>query len=148
MFLKWQRERGTVNETTAPYSPECSGIAKILNGTLLNMARPMLPYVPSRFRNLLWVEVINSMNYIWKPLLTKSLLKPMMPYEMVYGEVPTVSNMWRIGSFVYTHIPKKIQVGKLGTAANEGILDGFHSISITQLFTMKRAKYSCHEISG
>lgn len=99
-----------MHETAATYSPQSNGKAERLNRTLLNMAKQMLLYVPSRFFNLLWADTINSGNYIRNELQSKNSAKPVTPYELVQGEVLNVSNIRKFGGLAYTHIPKKFKV--------------------------------------
>lgn len=71
-FKEWPKDRGTLPELTASYSPKSSGKAERLNGTLLNMARTTIHGIVADFRLLLYAEEKNAINYTLKRLLPKS----------------------------------------------------------------------------
>lgn len=87
-----------------------------------------------------WAEVINSANYIQNQLITKSAAEHVTPHKLVHKEVSTVSNIWRFGSFVWTHISKKNRDRKMDANATEGIRVGFHSQKTYREFSLGARK--------
>lgn len=66
---------GITHEVILHFAPESSKNTERLNQTLLDMALPMLLYIPSRYRIMLWAKSINTKICVRNRLMRKALTK-------------------------------------------------------------------------
>jgi Reverse transcriptase (RNA-dependent DNA polymerase) len=124
--IKWTeftKEKGIINEYTAPYSPEQNGTAERYNRTLTGYVRTVI-----KAKNLptkLWPYIYESIGYILNRTYNKYIGKT--PYEALLGSKPDISNIRVLGSLVYRRLP--LRDSKLSPTAEKAILIGFKSIN-------------------
>lgn len=92
---------GIQHQKTAPYSPQQNGVAERKNRSLVEMAKCML--IDGNMNNVYWAEAINTANYTYNRLPTKSCNKT--PFELWYNKVPCVQHMKVFGTKTYVKIP-------------------------------------------
>ena len=111
---------GIIHETTAPYTPEQNGMAERANCTIVERVKAII--AEAKLNRKLWMELANAVIYLKNRSL--SIVVPMTPYEMWYGERPDLSHLRTLGIKAYIHIPKQKRI-KLDTNSHEGILVGY-----------------------
>ncbi|CEL57201.1 Retrovirus-related Pol polyprotein from transposon TNT 1-94 OS=Nicotiana tabacum PE=2 SV=1 [Rhizoctonia solani AG-1 IB] len=134
-------QKGTILETTAPYSAQQNGIAERLNRTLAERARAML--IESRAPKFLWSEAIAYACYLKNRIPTQIHGKfwP-TPFEAFWGRKPEVSNLHPWGTKCYV----------LGQGENRSKLDPksflarFTGISDIQGKSWRYYKEGAHKI--
>ncbi|QRW23987.1 Retrovirus-related Pol polyprotein from transposon TNT 1-94 [Rhizoctonia solani] len=99
-WIKHAAQRGTILETTAPYSAQQNGIAKQLNQTLTNKAQAML--LESAAPKFLWNEALAYACYLKNQVPTQvhgTFWKT--PFEAFWGQKPNVSVLRPWGTKCY-----------------------------------------------
>ena len=132
-WTEFTKEKGIINEYTAPYSPEQNGVAERYNRTLASYTRAILhakaiPYI-------LWPYIFESVAYILNRTYNKAIKKT--PYEALLGSRPDISNIRILGSIIYRRLP--IKDSKLDQVSEKGILIGFKSINYQVYIPEKKA---------
>ncbi|GAQ93602.1 Ribonuclease H-like superfamily protein with integrase and polymerase domains [Klebsormidium nitens] len=95
--------KGTVHEKTAPYSAEQNGSAERLNRDFKEKTRAMLE--DSGFAKELWAEAVVTANYTRNR--TPVSAHGRTPWEVFFGEKPTVGHMRVLGAWAFRHVPKQ-----------------------------------------
>ncbi|KAF8747055.1 Reverse transcriptase (RNA-dependent DNA polymerase) [Rhizoctonia solani] len=118
-------QKGTVLETTAPYSSQQNGIAERLNRTLTNKARAML--LESAAPKFLWNKAIAYASYLKNRVPTQVHSKFWKtPFEAFWGNKPDVSVLrpWGTKCYVLNQGKNRSKLDpKTFTATFVGILD-------------------------
>ncbi|QRV77015.1 Retrovirus-related Pol polyprotein from transposon TNT 1-94 [Ceratobasidium sp. AG-Ba] len=119
--------KGTVLETTAPYSSQQNGIAERLNRTLLERARAMM--FEANAPQFLWNEAVAYACYLKNrsPTQVKGVIQA-TPFQQFWGKLPDVSLLrpWGAKCYVLDQAEKR---SKLDPKAFQAIFTG---ISDTQ----------------
>ena len=90
---------GIIHDTTAPYSPQSNGVAERFNQTIATMARCILKDLPTS----LWAEAIAWSVYT-KNRLPHSTISFKTPYEVFYGQQPSLDHLRSFGTPCIVHI--------------------------------------------
>jgi hypothetical protein len=105
-FLAFLASRGTVNEFSAPYTPEQNGVAERKNRTLSEMARCML--LAAGLPRSFWAEAISLACYISNRLPTTAV-PGVTPEEAWSGKKPDLAHLKIFGSRAFAHIPSALR---------------------------------------
>ena len=124
-WTEFTKEKGIINEYSAPYSPEQNGIAERYNRTIIEHARAAI--IAKDIPIKLWPYIIEATCYILNRVYNKAINKT--PYEALLGSKPDISNIRILGSLVYRLLPKPERESKLSLRGEQGILIGFKSIN-------------------
>ena len=84
-FEQFCSEHDIIDQTTAPSSPQSSGIAERKNRTLQKMMNAM--FISSGLPQNLWRETLLTANYLLNRILHKK--SPNIPYEKWKGRKPS-----------------------------------------------------------
>ena len=112
---------GIIHETTAPYTPEQNGVAERANRTIVERVKAII--AEAKLDRKLWMELASTVVYL-KNRSPSSAVPGTTPYEMWYGEKPSLSHLRTIGIKAHIHVPKEKRI-KLDTNSHEGILVGY-----------------------
>lgn len=112
---------GIRHQTTVGYAPEQNGSAERDLRTITEGARTLRcsKRLPKRF----WAEAVNTMVYILNKTGTSSI-PDKTPYELWFGNKPTIEELKVFGSEVYCHIPKQKR-RKWDEKSKKGIFVGY-----------------------
>lgn len=103
-FKKFLEDKGIKHECTAPYTPQQNGRAERELRTIMESARSML-YAKDVALNL-WAEAVHCAVYLLNR--TSSSQTPgVSPYELWYGDKPSLQHVRIFGSVGYVHIAKE-----------------------------------------
>ncbi|SPC63291.1 uncharacterized protein UHOD_12086 [Ustilago sp. UG-2017b] len=96
-FRKMLCQRGIVQQTTAPYSPQQNGVSERLNLTIMNVVRPMLSAagLPDSF----WAEATCHANWIKNHTYSKSVKN--IPYTLWTGAQPQLDILKSFSTIVW-----------------------------------------------
>ena len=95
--------RGIKHELSTPKAPEQNGYIERQNRTVVESARSMLH--ARKLSLYLWAAVTATAVYVRNRAASNSL-SDKTPYELWYGEKPSVKHLKVFGSTCYVHIPK------------------------------------------
>ncbi|KAM0029839.1 putative RNA-directed DNA polymerase [Helianthus debilis subsp. tardiflorus] len=112
---------GIRRDLTAPYTPEQNGIAERKNRTVVEMARCMLQ--AKRLSNRFWGEAVSTAVYLTS-LSPTTAISGKTPYEMWYGEKPSVSHLKVFGCIAYALVPSQVRK-KLDAKSKKCIFVGY-----------------------
>ncbi|KAI9037532.1 retrovirus-related Pol polyprotein from transposon TNT 1-94 [Aspergillus affinis] len=113
--------QGMEFDTSAPYCKGQNGLAERTNRTIRERVNTLLydTKLPLSF----WTEILDTVVYL-KLRAPASFLQKKTPYEVLYGKLPSLSHLRRIGSHTWVLIPKE-QRPKLGPRSSECRLLGY-----------------------
>ncbi len=100
-FINHLENRGTESKRTVHDTPEENGVAERFNGIGLERTRALLH--ASRLPKILWGEALRHVVWLKNRTTTKALPDGKMPYEMLTGEKPDLSNVHEWGCVCYVH---------------------------------------------
>jgi len=124
-FQDYLRRFGIQSQCTVPYTPQENGIAERQNRTLLNKVLSMMSAVNAL--KSFWVLAYQTAIYLRNRSPSKSL-NGKTPFEMWFGDVPSVSHLRVWGCKVLYQIPKAKR-RKLDYKAKKGIFVGYEATS-------------------
>ncbi len=110
MVERFCKERGTIQQTTVPYTPEQNRIAERAIAIYFEMVRCMLH--SARMDLQYWGEAFLYAVHIRNVSYT-SALNGMVPEHAWSSRKPDISHLRIFGSTAYVNIPKKLRGGKL-----------------------------------
>jgi len=119
-FSDYLDVRGIRRRLTVPHNPEQNGVAERRNRTLVEAARCLL--IQSGLPQSFWAEAVSAANYVRNRCPSKSL-NGRTPYEVWYGEKPSVRHLKEFGTRVLV-LDKSQNKGKFDDRSKEGILLG------------------------
>ena len=117
------RRNGIIHETTAPYTPEQTGIAERMNETLTTRATTNLAasYLPRKY----WDRAMEHAAYtIARSPATAQ--KGSTPHERLFDRPVDVKHMHPFGCPAYPLIPKGKRKGKFADKAQQTVFIGYH----------------------
>jgi hypothetical protein len=123
-FTKYCSNKGILQQTTAPYTPEQNGVAERLNRTVVESARCLLKQ--QGLGNHLWAEAIATAVYLKNRSPTKALKDFNVPEEVWTGRKPSVKHLRIFGCDAYVHVPKD-QRSKLDSKSMKCIFLGYEA---------------------
>lgn len=82
----------------------------------------------------LWVEAVNTANYIWDLLTSTVLPNNETSHERIMGHKPDLSNLWVFGCTVYGHINKEMQKVKFSEKAKVGNFVGYCMVNSHRIY--------------
>jgi hypothetical protein len=106
-FTKHLKSNGTLQSLTVHDTPEENGLAERLNSTLLEHARAML--LQAQLPKNLWPETIHHAVWLKNRTSTRAL-NGTMPYKMVHGSKPDLTDLpeWGANVFVMKTLGNKL----------------------------------------
>ncbi|KDN43807.1 hypothetical protein RSAG8_05800, partial [Rhizoctonia solani AG-8 WAC10335] len=121
-FECYLRDTGTVNQTSAPYTPEQNGLAERKNRDVMGITRSVLQ--DSNLSPRFWGEAVLFAAYIlnFRP---NSSLGGRIPYTEWTGRVPDVSHLRSFGCDAYVLILPESKRTKTGPTAVKCIFTGY-----------------------
>ena len=108
-----------------PYNPQQNEVAKRMNMTILNMVRSMMFF--KNVKLMFWVDAVLCAIYV-KNRCPSNAIRNKTPYEMWYGNIPSVKHLRVFGSTCYALIPK-VHRNKLGARSRKCIFLGYSNTS-------------------
>ncbi|SAM83780.1 uncharacterized protein UBRO_20784 [Ustilago bromivora] len=96
-FKKMFRQRGVVQQTMAPYSPQQNGVSEWLNLTIMNVVCPMLS--AAGLPDSSWAKATHHANWIKNH--TYSKLVKNMPYTLWTGDQPQLDILKSFGTIIW-----------------------------------------------
>ena len=103
VFLNWLKGEGIEKQTTVRNASEQNGVAERMNRTLVEMGRSMM--TECRASTQWWGESILTASYIRNRVPTQALLNK-TPYEVFFGEKPSLQHLRTFGCKAFAHIDK------------------------------------------
>ena len=102
-FSEFLISEGIIHQKSVPKNPEQNGVSERMNRTLVEMLRCMLE--ESRLPKKFWAEALNTAAYLRNRSPTKSL-NGRTPFEVLFQNKPSYSNLRIFGCKAFAHIPK------------------------------------------
>src|SRR5208337_2968310 len=131
-------EEGIVHEKTTPYSPQSNGVAEQFNRTLFEGERALS--FTANIPSTLWADLAATAAYVRNRLPHRSN-DWISPYEILYGEKPSLEHLRVIWSDTYAHINKaQRRGGKLGPRAHKLKLIGYDDEYAYRLWDPEKRK--------
>eukprot|EP00253_Pinus_taeda_P034051 PITA_34051 len=103
-FENYLCQHGIKHQTIVPYSPQHNGVAEIMNRTILNMVHSMMFF--KNVKLMFWADVVLCVVIDVKNRCPSNVIRSKTPYEMWYGNIPSVNHLRVFGSTCYALIPK------------------------------------------
>jgi len=103
IFLGLLGEKGITFEPSPPYTQHKNGTAERMIRTLNAKARSMM--LDENVPIIFWPEAIRTECYLHRKSPTSSLADNWSPYEVLYGTIPKIRHLRRLGCRAYKHIP-------------------------------------------
>lgn len=103
-FRKFLESKGISHECTAPYTPQQNGRSERELRTIMESARSML-YAKDMPLSM-WAEAVNCAVYLLNRS-SSSQTPNVSPYELWYGDKPSLQHARIFGSMGYVHVPKE-----------------------------------------
>ncbi|KEP46319.1 putative Gag-Pol-like polyprotein/retrotransposon [Rhizoctonia solani 123E] len=121
-FECYLRNTGTVNQTSAPYTPEQNGRAERKNRDVMGITRAVLQ--DSNLAPRFWGEAVLFAAYVlnFRP---NSALDGCIPYTEWTGRIPDVSHLRSFGCDAYVLIQPESRRTKTGPTATKCIFTGY-----------------------
>ena len=113
--------QGVEFDTSAPYCKQQNGLAERTNRTIKERINTIL--ADAQLPRSFWTEILDTVTYL-KLRAPASILKKRTPYEIVYGTVPRLTHLRRIGSRAWVLMPAE-QRTKLDPRSSECRLLGY-----------------------
>lgn len=132
---KFASEKGIYIEPCPPYVHELNGTAEKYNRDIMDMARCLLD--EAKVHNRFWPEVIKTAAYLKNRILTNTIVKDKTPYEIMFGEKPSVEYLKLYGSRVFVRLPEQKRNSKWDRKADLGILLGYENVGYRILVNNK-----------
>jgi hypothetical protein len=110
--------KGISRQFTVPYSLQQNGIFECRNRSILDITRCML--LDKNLPHHLWGEAVRAACILLNLRSTKHS-HDKTPFELFYGQKPSVANLCVFGSQVFVHQTHQTE-GKLGSHSQEGVL--------------------------
>src|SRR5271163_673564 len=115
---------GIHHKTTTAETPEQNGVAERYNRTLFESIQAMM-HAAESIPEPLWAELAATAAYLRNRLPTRANLEMRSPFELWYGQKPSVDHLCIIWSDAYMHISKSKRT-KLTQRAKKLKLIGYH----------------------
>jgi len=112
--------KGIKLETTVRYTPQQNGAAERLNRTLMDKVRPML--AEFGLPKTLWAKAVATASYVRNRSPVSNRDKT--PWELFFGQKPSVAHLRTFGARVYTLVPKELR-NKLDPTSERGRFVGY-----------------------
>lgn len=132
---KFANEKGIYIENCPPYVHELNGTAEKYNRDIMDMARCLLD--EAKVHNRFWPEVIKTAAYLKNRILANTVVKDKTPYEIMFGEKPSVDYLKLYGSRVFVRVPEQKRNSKWDRKADLGILLGYENVGYRVLVNNK-----------
>jgi len=130
-------EEGIVHEKTAPYSPQSNGVAEHFNRTLLESERALS--FTANIPSTLWADLAATAAHV-RNRLPHCSNEWRSPYELLYGEKPSMEHLRVVWCDAYVHINKARRKGKLGPWAQKLKLLGYEEDYAYRLWDPEKKK--------
>ena len=114
---------GIIHEKTPPNTPQLNGVAERMNRTIWEKAECMRK--DAGLPKFLWAEMVMTATYLTNrsPTSAPTQDQKKTPHELWTGKRPKLGNLRKIGSLVFTLVPRNVP--KLGNKTVKGILVGY-----------------------
>ena len=121
-FEKFLKDNGIQTRTSVPYMHQQNGRAERFNRTLMDKAQAMRldACLPPSW----WEFAVNTATHLYNRTPVRRL-KWRTPYELVYGEVPSIGHLRVFGCGAYVHIPADARKDKLSPRGELMIFLGY-----------------------
>ncbi len=113
-------DKGVIDNTTAPYTPEQNRVAERFNRTLKEKMRAML--LDAKLGSEHRADAASTATYVKNR--SPSSHSSQTPWELFFGRKPDVSGMRLFKSKAYVHVPKQLR-RKLDPLSTAGIFIGY-----------------------
>ena len=120
-FKKFCRECGIARQKTTPYTPQQNGVAERMNRSLMEKARSMLS--GAGLGQEFWALAVDTACYLKSRSPTLALVDK-TPYEVWFGQKPSVAHVRVFGCEAFVHVPKEKR-SKLDNKAEKCIFVGY-----------------------
>ena len=129
--ITYLKKHGIQHQPTTAYSSQQNGIAERWHRTGLDRTRAILAdsQLPRRF----WPAILQSVAYLHS--LTYSRTTHKTPHEVLFGKVPDVAHLRRVGCVAYMVIPSKGR-DKMGNRARKSYLLGYAHTTGTKAYLL------------
>jgi transposase InsO family protein len=128
--------QGVEFDTSPPYCKGQNGLAERTNRTIRERINTLLS--DAKLPPSWWIEILDTVVYL-KLRAPASILQKKTPYEMLYGQLPKLSHLRRIGSRAWVLIPKEHRA-KLGPRSSECRLLGYCEPNQYKLYEVHSGK--------
>jgi transposase InsO family protein len=100
-FQDFLKEKGILNVTTVPHSPQKDAVAERMNRTLQEAALSMILH--AGLSKAFCADAVCNAAYVRNRVITTATA--VTPYERWYGKKPDVFNLRVFGCTAYAHVP-------------------------------------------
>ena len=121
-FFDFSRDNGFRIQNSPPYTPQLNGVAERYNQTIMDRARCLLD--EAQISKCYWPEVVKSAAYIGNRVLANTMEKK-TPFELLYGNKPSINNLVLYGSLCYVRIPDEKRSDKFSQKGIQGKIIGY-----------------------
>ena len=135
-FKTFLESRGIIHQTSVADCPQQNGVGERMNRTLMERTRAMkqAAKLPDEF----WAEAFNTATYLTNRSPSSVLPTGKTPYEMWWGQKPSIAHVHIFGCLTYAYIPNKFR-RKLDPKTEKCVLLGYSTKSKGyQLWSFKR----------
>jgi hypothetical protein len=132
-----------IQDLSPPYAHKSNSLPEHMNPTIVTMVRSMTFDDANMIPPALWAEGYSTAVHIKNRLLYSAFQLKKLPYEIMFGDKPSIKPLYPFGAKYYVHVPveKQIGISKLRPRGIKCYVVGdMESSKILQLYNLHKCR--------